>query len=318
MALYLILNEVSMPFNADSHLSAEVAGQPSDWEAVTARLPEFAPILPSRGARVAVLGCGTSYYMAQAYAARRELSGHGETDAFAASEHRLSRGYDAVLVISRSGTTTEAIDVLRYLNGRDLSTTAIVATPGTPVAQLADHAIVLPEVDERSVVQTRFATSTLALLRASLGEDLADAIDDARAILGQDEADCLAGLIEAEQFTFLGRGWTIGLAEEAALKLRESAQFWTEAYPAMEYRHGPVSIATTERAVWAFGEVPDGLAAEVAATGAHFEHRRVDPLAELVRVHRLCLRKARDKDLDPDQPRHLTRSVILAPDADRD
>src|SRR5215208_6150202 len=219
MALYLILNEVSMPFNADSHLSTEVAGQPSDWEAITARLPEFAPSLPSAGARVAVLGCGTSYYMAQAYAARRELSGHGETDAFAASEHRLSRGYDAVLVISRSGTTTEAIEVLSYLTGRDLPTTAIVATPGTPVTPLATHTIALPEVDERSVVQTRFATSTLALLRASLGDDLAAAIDDARAILSEDEADCLAGVAHAEQVTFLGRAWTVGLAEEAGLKL---------------------------------------------------------------------------------------------------
>ena len=307
-----------MAFNPDSHLSAEVAGQPSDWEAVTARLSEFAARLPSRGARVAVLGSGTSYYMAQAYAARRELSGHGETDAFPASEHRLWRGYDAALVVSRSGTTTEAVDVLTLLKGRDIPTTAIVATPGTPVAQLADHAIELPEVDERSVVQTRFATSTLALLRASLGDDLAAAADDARAVLDEDEADCLAGVAEAEQLTFLGRGWTIGLAEEAALKLRESAQFWTEAYPAMEYRHGPVSIATSGRAVWALGDVPDGLADQVAATGAHFEHRSIDPLAELVRVHRLCLRKARDNDLDPDRPRHLTRSVILAPDAGQD
>jgi fructoselysine-6-P-deglycase FrlB-like protein len=307
-----------MPFNPDSHLSAEVAGQPSDWEGVTARLTEFASMLPSRGARLAVLGSGTSYYIAQAYAARRELSGHGETDAFAASEHRLSRGYDAVLILSRSGTTTEAIDVLGLLKGRGVPVTAIVATPRTPVAQLADHAIELPEVDERSVVQTRFATSTLALLRASLGDDLTAAVNDARAVLAEDEEDCLAGVVNAEQLTFVGRGWTIGLAEEAGLKLRESAQFWTEAYPAMEYRHGPVSIATAGRAVWALGEVPDGLAAEVAATGAHFEHRDIDPLAELVRVHRLCLRKARDNDLDPDHPRHLTRSVILAPGADQD
>jgi fructoselysine-6-P-deglycase FrlB-like protein len=314
----LILNEAAMPFNPHSHLSVEVATQPADWEAVTARLPEFAEMLPPHGARLAVLGSGTSYYMAQAYAARRELSGQGETDAFAASEHRLSRGYDAVLVLSRSGTTTEAIEVLTFLRGRHTPTTAIVATPGTPVAQLADHAIELPEVDERSVVQTRFATSTLALLRASLGDDLTAAVDDARAVLAEDEADCLAGVVKAEQLTFVGRGWTIGLAEEAALKLRESAQFWTEAYPAMEYRHGPVSIATSGRSVWALGEVPDGLAADVAATGAHFEHRDIDPLAELVRVHRLCLRKARDNDLDPDHPRHLTRSVILGPDADQD
>jgi fructoselysine-6-P-deglycase FrlB-like protein len=92
-----------------------------------------------------------------------------------------------VLVITRSGTTTEVIDVLTSLRGRDLVTTAIVATPGTPVTELADRTVLLPEVDEKSVVQTRFATSTVALLRASLGEDLSAAIDDARAVLAEDE-----------------------------------------------------------------------------------------------------------------------------------
>jgi fructoselysine-6-P-deglycase FrlB-like protein len=114
-----------------------------------------------------------------------------------------------------------------------------------------------------------------------------------------------------EQVTFVGTGWGVGLAEEAALKLRESAQFWTESYPAMEYRHGPIAIAAPGRATWAFGAVPGGLAEQVTATGAHFEHRDIDPLAELVRVHRLCLTKARQADVDPDRPRHLTRSVVL-------
>jgi fructoselysine-6-P-deglycase FrlB-like protein len=300
-------------FNPDSDLQREVAGQPDDWAGVVARLPELAEALPAPGARVAVVGCGTSYFMAQAYAALREQAGHGETDAFAASEHRLDRGYDAVLVITRSGTTTEVIDVLTSLRGRDLVTAAIVATPGTPVTELADRTILLPEVDEKSVVQTRFATSTLALLRASVGEDLSGAIADARAVLAEDEAQSLAGVADAEQVTFVGRGWTIGLAAEAALKLRESAQFWTESYPAMEYRHGPVSIATAGRATWALGSVPPGLAEQVHGTGAHFESRDVDPLAELVRVHRLCLAKARQADLDPDRPRHLTRSVVLPP-----
>ena len=93
------------------------------------------------------------------------------------------------------------------------------------------------------------------------------AIADARAVLAEDEAQCLAGVADAEQVTFVGRGWTIGLAAEAALKLRESAQFWTESYPAMEYRHGPVSIATAGRATWALGEVPPGL------RGAGARHR---------------------------------------------
>ena len=168
------------------------------------------------------------------------------------------------------------------------------------------------QVDEQSVVQTRFATSTLALLRASLGEDVAAFAEQARAVLAEDEESALAGVADAEQLTFLGRGWTVGLAQEAALKLRESAQFWTESYPAMEYRHGPISIATTGRATWAFGDVPEGLADDVRATGAWFEHRDIDPLADLVRLHRLCLVKARRAGVDPDRPRHLTRSIILS------
>ena len=187
-----------------------------------------------------------------------------------------------------------------------------MATEGTAIPELATQALLLPEVDEQSVVQTRFATTTLALLRATLGEDLASAVSEARAVLAEDEASALAGVAEAEQITFVGRGWTVGLANEAALKLRESAQFWTESYPAMEYRHGPISIATAGRATWAFGEVPEGLDDDVRAAGAHFEHRDIDPLADLVRLHRLCLVKATRAGVDPDRPRHLSRSIILS------
>ena len=197
--------------------------------------------------------------MAQAFAALREQAGQGETDAFAASEHKLHRGYDAVLVITRSGTTTEVIDVLDRAARRGAPPRRSSRRPGRPVTELADTVILLSEVDEESVVQTRFATTALALLRASLGEDLTGAVADARAVLAEDEAHCLAGLVDAGQLSFLGRGWTVGLAEEAGLKLRESAQLWTESYPAMEYRHGPISIAAPGRATWAFGEVPEGL-----------------------------------------------------------
>jgi fructoselysine-6-P-deglycase FrlB-like protein len=79
----------------------------------------------------------------------------------------------------------------------------------------------------------------------------------------------------------------------------------------MEYRHGPISIAAPGRVAWYFGAMPAGLAAEVDATGARFEAGRLDPLAELVRVHRVALARARAMGLDPDAPRNLTRSVIL-------
>ncbi|MGB3827905.1 MAG: SIS domain-containing protein [Ornithinimicrobium sp.] len=292
-------------------MTAETFSQPHVWSAATARLEEFAPFLPRDGERVAVLGCGTSWFMAQAYAALREERGQGLTDAYSASEHRLARDYDRVVLLTRSGTTTEVCRVLEELRESGTAHVSIVATPGTPVVQRSAAVVVLPEADEQSVVQTRFATTALAVLRASLGDDLAPAIADARAVLDEPEQEALSNLVDVDQVTFLGHGWTVGLANEAALKLREAAQFWTESYPAMEYRHGPISIAAPGRAVWAFGAVPDGLGAEVQATGAHFEHRSIDPMAELVRVHRYSLLRARLAGLNPDEPRNLTRSIVL-------
>jgi fructoselysine-6-P-deglycase FrlB-like protein len=296
------------PVSLGPHMAAELASQPETW-ARAVGLREEQARLPRSGTRVAVVGCGTSWFMAQSYAWLRESRGHGETDAFAASEALVDRGYDAVVAITRSGTTTEVLELVERLRGRT-PTVGIIGDADSPLVELVDQAVTLPFADERSVVQTRFATTALAFLRASLGEDLGPAIADAGRALGE-ELD--PELVTAEQFTFLGRGWTVGLAHEAALKMRESAQAWTESYPAMEYRHGPIAIAAPGRVAWYLGPPPAGLAAEVAATGGRFEAGRLDPMAELVRVHRVALDRARAGGLDPDAPRSLTRSVILDP-----
>ena len=151
-----------------SRTEQEVASQPACWRRAGQLAADVAGVLPARGERVAVAGCGTSWFMAQSYAAAREASGHGETDAFAASEMPLGRAYDRVLVLSRSGTTTEIVQLLDRLRGT-APTVAITAVPGTPVPQAADAVIDLSFADEESVVQTRFATTELVLLRAHLG-----------------------------------------------------------------------------------------------------------------------------------------------------
>lgn len=289
-------------------MQAELVSQPECWERA-AQVAREAAVLPAAGLRVAAVGCGTSWFMAQSYAALREAAGQGLTDAFAASEAPVvARGYDAVVLITRSGTTTEVLDLAAQLRGR-IRTVGIVGDTTTSFVDLVDDLVPLPFADETSVVQTRFATSALSALRASLGHDVAVSAEDARRAIDE---DLPAELIEAEQITLLGRGWTVGLAHEAALKMREASQSWTESYPAMEYRHGPISIAAPGRVVWDFGPTPDGLAADVAATGAHFESASGDPLAELVRAQRVALERARSRSLDPDRPRNLTRSVVLA------
>ena len=176
------------------------------------------------------------------------------------------------------------------------------------MAQAADEVIDLGFADEESVVQTRFATTELVLLRAHLGHDPHPAADAAERVLA---APLPPGMLTASQFTFLGTGWTYGLANEAALKLREAAGLWTEAYPAMEYRHGPAAVTGERSVVWLFGPPPDGLAAEIAAAGGTAWIGEEDPLAELVRVQMVAVAAARARGLDPDRPRNLARSVIL-------
>ena len=295
-----------MTTTAGAHMRAELTSQPETWARAAAMRDEQA-LLPASGARIAVVGCGTSWFMAQSYAALREAAGHGETDAFTASEFPFGRGYDAIVALTRSGTTTEVLELTERVTG-STPVVAVVGDTTSPLVDLADTVIGLPFADEQSVVQTRFATTALALFRASLGENLDGAIADAQAVLdGTDDAE----LADAEQYSFLGMGWAMGLAHEAALKMRESSQSWTESYSSMEYRHGPIAIAAPGRITWQLGSAPDGLQAQVEATGARFVQHAIDPMADLVRLHRVALDRAVAKGLDPDQPRNLTRSVIL-------
>ncbi|OIJ93835.1 sugar isomerase [Streptomyces sp. MUSC 14] len=292
-----------------THVEDELNSQPECWARATEGAQRYKAALPESGERVAIVGCGTSYFMAQAVAGLREGSGQGETDAFAASEFPHGRSYDRVVALTRSGTTTEVLELLRALKGRT-RTTAVTADPDTPVMSAADDLVVLDFADERSVVQTRFATTALTLLRAHLGLHTGSVVADARTALSTPLPE---QLVACTQFTFLGRGWTVGLANEAGLKMREASLSWTEAYPAMEYRHGPISITSGGRAAWMLGEAPEGLAQQVGATGGLWIEGELDPLAELVRVQRLAVAVAAAHGLDPDRPRHLTRSVILAP-----
>jgi fructoselysine-6-P-deglycase FrlB-like protein len=269
--------------------------------------PALAGLLPAPGEPAVAIGCGTSHHIARAYAALREERSLGTTDAAIASELSPHRSYGRVVAISRSGTTTE---VLRALEGpgRSMATVAVTAVPGSPVTSAADNTIVLDFANEQSVVQTRFATTALALLRAHTGDRLDAAIADGEAALSQ---ALPVDPSEFRQFVFLGQGWTVGLAHEAALKLREAASAWTEAYPAMEYRHGPISVAGPGTLVWAIGPVDTSVLADAAGAGATIAGEGLDPMAELVLIQRMAVDLAEARGLDPDRPKHLTRSVVL-------
>jgi fructoselysine-6-P-deglycase FrlB-like protein len=287
-----------------SATTREIQSQPALWRQVTTGpVPAH---LTARGQRMLVIGCGTSAFVAMAYAALRERAGFGETDWAYGSEVPLARRYDTVVALTRSGTTTEIVEALPQI---DATTKVIVtAVAGGPLSALVDHEVVLDFADEASVVQTRFPTTSLALLRTGLGEDLAQAIADGERAVGD---PLPVNAADFEHFVYLGTGWTIGLTYEAALKMREAAQAWSESYPAMDYRHGPIAVAGRSSLVWMFGTPPPGLVQQVQATGATVVSSDLDPLAQLVQAQRCAVAVAEARGLDPDQPRGLTRSVVL-------
>jgi glucosamine--fructose-6-phosphate aminotransferase (isomerizing) len=288
--------------------SAEIASQPETWARANEQGGKRPAGLPAPGERVLVIGCGTSYYVAGAYAWLREQAGQGVTDALIASEvPGVTRDYDRVLAISRSGTTTEVVHALRSLPG-SVPVTAVLGELGTPVGDAATDIVDLSYADERSVVQTRFPTTLLTLLRTHLGattSEVAALIEQARSALAEPVTTP-----EPRQLVVLGTGWAEPLAQEAALKCRESAGMWAEAYATGEYRHGPISVAGPGTLVWSLTPLTPAQIEAAESTGATVRQATRDPQAELVAIQQHAVAWAAAGGRNADVPVHLSRSVV--------
>jgi hypothetical protein len=168
-----------------------------------------------------------------AYARRRQaLEGSLMRAAIASELDELDR-YDVVLYLSRSGTTSDLLTAHQRFAGR-VREVAIVGDPDTPLPRAVDATVLMPFADERSVVQTRFATTALVLLRHSLGERLDRAIADGEAALADELAAApmrfdhlvVAAGLQADRVAALaGGGALIGAAIGAGLGLLASRAF---------------------------------------------------------------------------------------------
>lgn len=290
-----------------TYFSTELASQPSVWRQTQCLAEEIRAELPSDGVPLLVFGCGTSLYVAQAVARYREQQGAGVTDAFPASEVPSARPWAKAIAISRSGTTSEVIEAARALP-EATPILGIVGHAGSPLGKVVDSEIAIPFADEESVVQTRFATAVLSLVLGAYGWDIEASASRADEYLLEALPEWAE---EIEQFVFLGRGVAAAIASEAALKYREILSTWTEAYPTMEYRHGPISAINSRSLVWILDDHEPGIDAQIRATGARVIHGEGDPLAELVRIHHFAEGLVELRGINPDQPPHLTRSVVL-------
>jgi len=285
----------------------EIATQPALWRTAIADTSRATELLTAPGEKVLVLGCGTSAFVAESFAYLREQAGYGVTDAGYASEPRVWRDWTRVIAISRSGTTSEVLDALRVVPA-GVTKVVVTGVADSPVAALADEVLLLDYADERSVVQTRFPTVFLMAARAAFGEDVSALPAALEAALAEPLPVTAA---DFDHVVYLGSGWTHGLAQEAALKIREAAQAWSESYPMLDYRHGPLAVAHPGSLVWLLDAGDDTLADDIRVTGATVHEGTADPLIELVQAQRLAVASAEHRGLDPDAPRHLTRSIIL-------
>jgi fructoselysine-6-P-deglycase FrlB-like protein len=77
-------------------------------------------------------------------------------------------------------------------------------------------------------------------------------------------------------------------------------------------RHGPLAVADARTLVWMIGRVEQSLVADIEKTGATVVTSAHDPLVELTMAQRLAVEIAAARGLNPDEPRNLTRSIVLA------
>ena len=338
-------------------------------EAIAAALEASGPALGAApdilgpAERIVVTGAGSSYYLAQAVAAVARAALGRAVIAVPLSELILrpegvlaatagrSRPVGAsapVVIISRSGSTSEAVSVAERMRAAGHPTVAVTCRGDSPLAHLADVTLVSPAGDEAAIVMTRSFASMLAILLqvvAGAAGDRELAADLGRLAGRWGEATAAAtvgrrlGRSDWSRIVVLGGGSSMGIALEWALKLTETSQVATNAFEPLEFRHGPISVcepgvlvvglvggpgAAEEVSVvaeagrlgattWLIARDEDearGTAGDVSLIGGGLHPVACLPLL-LHPGHALALSLALTRQRDPDAPRHLGQVVIL-------
>ncbi len=259
--------------NKRTDMEIEVLSQPSVWSECLASLagdPSIGRLRASVSpdAEWLFVGCGSSYYIAQAAAAT--FVGLGlPARAVPASELLLfpdlvmddARRPRVPVLISRSGRTSEILRAAEYLtNKRAIPSYAITCSKGEPLEKLASLTLHTLAADERSTVMTRSFTSMLlglqyagATIAANVGfQNELRSLPAAVTPLLDDFAPAVRDFVRAHEFAdyvFLAQGPLLGIANESALKVTESSVSYAQSFHTMEFRHGPKSIVSPETLV---------------------------------------------------------------------
>jgi glutamine---fructose-6-phosphate transaminase (isomerizing) len=249
------------------HTLQEILSQPRIWSETetqlrTARLLEKFSDLFSPRSPWLFIGCGSSYYLSRLIAALWTkhfyipATGVPASELLFAPEETLRRlGAEQVVLMSRSGETTEVLRVAELLQKHpSVQTLAVTCNPESPLEKLCSHSFKLTWADEQSTVMTRsFTAILLAFQRLALqfvGDNQFSGALDQLPQRGQEWLDQHAGKIQQfahtkkfADYVFLGQGAHYWLAQEAGLKVTEMSSSYAQVYHSLEFRHGPRSIA---------------------------------------------------------------------------
>ena len=251
------------------HTLGEIFSQPKCWSTCLAKLATSAELravthLARPGAEWVFVGCGTSYYLAQAAASsfnylKLPARAVPASDLLMYPALTLHAGRDYVpVVISRSGRTSEAVRAAQMLEKHyNLRAIAITCADGQPLELACSVTLKLLDADEQSTVMTRSFTSmllSLQYLAATVSGN--DAFRRALIELPQQVEPLLKDIpqrlrlfVEARNFSdfvFLAQGPLFGIASECALKATESSCSYAQVFHSLEFRHGPKAIAGPE------------------------------------------------------------------------
>jgi glucosamine--fructose-6-phosphate aminotransferase (isomerizing) len=246
----------------------------------------------------------------------------------------------ACLAISQSGKSPDIVAMAEDARKGGALTIAITNTPASPLAAASDHTIDIMAGAEKSVAATKtFVNSALAglALMAHATEDaallaaLAALPGHFEKAIGCDWSALSGALTDASSLFILGRGPSVAIANEAALKFKETCGMHAEAYSAAEVMHGPLALVTPgfpvlalaarDRSEPSMAETADALSAKQAAVFATSDlvkqaarlpfaatgHPLTDPLALIVSFYAFVEAFARQRGLNPDTPRNLKK-----------
>jgi glucosamine--fructose-6-phosphate aminotransferase (isomerizing) len=328
-------------------MAAEMAEQPAALRRLLARRDGLRAVLAAAMPRdlrgVALVGRGSSANAALFGRTLAELATGRPALLVSPSAGRLYdvrtdyRGYVAV-GLSQSGRTPEVVATLDELHRSGARTVAVTADADSPLAREADVLVDLGVGAERAVPTTKAFTAQLAalvVLAEALGGDVASAqLWDAAACATEsvlaDRAPvqtAARSLQPATHLAVVGAGLFLGIAEEVALKLQETAVVAAAAHSSASYRHGPFALTGKQHPLVAVvGPGPAGvettrLVADARAAGAPVVvigaggdlsvpgglPEALAAIPAVVRGQQLALELALARGLDPDSPPGLSK-----------